>query len=184
MPRLYVNRSTLMEFLQRLSDFFPRPGRLYLVGESIPVFEGWSAWSEKLEFTADISPDDRPSFDQIISRLAEELDIRVYEESPAQVLPLPNGYAERARPADLNQNGRLAIYYFDPYSIAFRMITRGDESDYRAVLAFLKHGWVTVGEMDALLRDLLPQFTRETIAQDPAEFRRKYRGLMQMWRAR
>jgi hypothetical protein len=37
--------------------------------------------------------------------------------------------------------------------------------------------------MDALLDELLPRFTRETIAQDPAEFRRKYRGLLQMWRA-
>jgi hypothetical protein len=37
--------------------------------------------------------------------------------------------------------------------------------------------------MDRLLEDVLPRFTRETIAQDPAEFRRKYRGLCQMWRA-
>jgi hypothetical protein len=33
-----------------------------------------------------------------------------------------------------------------------------------------------------LLSGLLPQFNKETIAQDPAEFRRKYRGLLQMWR--
>jgi hypothetical protein len=37
--------------------------------------------------------------------------------------------------------------------------------------------------MNALLVDLLPQFTSETIQQDPAEFRRKYKGLLQMWRA-
>jgi len=37
--------------------------------------------------------------------------------------------------------------------------------------------------MGGLLDDLLPQFTKESIAQDPAEFRRKYRGLLQMWRS-
>jgi hypothetical protein len=42
---------------------------------------------------------------------------------------------------------------------------------------------MTVEAMDGLLDDVLPRFTQETIAQDPAEFRRKYRGLKQMWRA-
>jgi hypothetical protein len=42
---------------------------------------------------------------------------------------------------------------------------------------------MTLGEMDRLLEGTLPRFTHETIAQDPAEFRRKYRGLYQMWRA-
>ncbi|MGH6692633.1 MAG: hypothetical protein ACREF4_18345, partial [Gammaproteobacteria bacterium] len=62
-------------------------------------------------------------------------------------------------------------------------LARGDEDDYRTGLTFLRQGWMTVAEMDALLTELLPRFTRETIAQDPAEFRRKYRGLLQMWRA-
>jgi hypothetical protein len=67
--------------------------------------------------------------------------------------------------------------------VAFRCLARRDEPDYRTVLRFLRHGWLRLGEMDRLREDTVPQFTRETIAQDPAEFRRKYRRLRQMWRA-
>ena len=38
-------------------------------------------------------------------------------------------------------------------------------------------------ELNASLSALLPRFSAETIQQDPAEFRRKYEGLLQMWRA-
>ncbi len=47
----------------------------------------------------------------------------------------------------------------------------------------LEKGWVEKEEMDARLEALLPAFTNETIQQDPAEFRRKYKGLTQMWKA-
>jgi hypothetical protein len=75
------------------------------------------------------------------------------------------------------------VYHFDPYSVAFRFIARGDEPDYHLVLSFLEHGWIRMDEMDALLSGLLPRFSFETIQQDPAEFRRRYKGLRQMWLA-
>ena len=37
--------------------------------------------------------------------------------------------------------------------------------------------------MDAQLGELLPRFSADTIQQDPSEFRRKYKGLGQMWHA-
>ena len=115
------------------------------------------------------------------------MTIHVLEESPVDVIPLPVGYEQRARPIELpevNGEGCFSLLHFDPYSVAFRFLARGDEQDYRTVLSYLEHGWVTVEEMDAKLGDLLPKFTSETIQQDPAEFRRKYKGLLQMWRVR
>ena len=182
MRRLYVDRATMIDFLDRLKSAFGRQGKLYLVGESILVYEGWSDRSRCLEFTAEIDPDDREAFIQIVNRLSEEMDVTVIEESPADVIPLPKGFRERARPAPGDVDGPLTIGYFDPYSVAFRLVTRGDEPDYFTVLAFLGHGWISVEEMNSLLSGLLPQFNKESIAQDPAEFRRKYRGLLQMWR--
>jgi hypothetical protein len=64
--------------------------------------------------------------------------------------------------------------------VAFRFIARGDEPDYHLVLTYVEHGWITLEEMKARLAALLPRFTAETIQQDPAEFRRKYKGLLQM----
>jgi hypothetical protein len=55
--------------------------------------------------------------------------------------------------------------------------------DYHLVLTFLDHGWLTLEEMESRLTALLPRFSMQTIQQDPAEFRRKYKGLLQMARA-
>jgi hypothetical protein len=36
---------------------------------------------------------------------------------------------------------------------------------------------------EALLGEVVPRMTSETLAQDPAEFRRKFKGLRQLYRA-
>jgi hypothetical protein len=151
------------------------------VGETTQVFEGWRDWSERIEFAAEVAPEEREAFAAAVRRIQGEMKIEVREEMPGDVIPLPGGYEARARP--IGQFGALEVYHFDPYSVAFRLITRGDEPDYHNVLAFLQHRWLAVDEMNVMLAELLPQFTSETIQQDPAEFRRKYRGLLQMWRA-
>lgn len=179
--RFYVDRPTLETFLARLGASFARPGRLYLVGETSHVFEGWRERTEQLTFAADVAPTDRPAFEEAVRSLQAQLGIPMLEESPGDVIPLPAGHQARARPAGMF--GALEVYHFDPYSVAFRLIARGDEPDYHAVLAYLRCGWLSVNEMNTLLADLLPQFTSDTIQQDPAEFRRKFKGLLQMWRA-
>jgi hypothetical protein len=181
MPRSPVDRATLAAFLNRLAAAFDRPGRLYLVGETTQVFEGWRAWTERLHFAAEVAPDARAAFDAAVRSLQAEMGIEVLEESPADVIPLPEGHDRRARPA--RSLGALQVYHFDPYSVALRLIARGDEPDYHTVLAFLEHDWLSVDEMESLLANVLPRFTSQTIQQDPAEFRRKYKGLLQMWRA-
>ena len=177
----FLDRSTVEAFLTRLGEAFDRPGRIFLVGDTTQVFEGWRARTDRLHFAAEVEPGYRAAFDEAVHGLQAQTGIEVLEESPADVIPLPAGHEKRAR--FVGRFGALEVFHFDPYSVAFRLIARGDEPDYHAVLAFLEHGWVTVDEMNALLADVLPRFTSETIQQDPAEFRRKYRGLLQMWRA-
>ena len=178
-----VDRAAALEFLRKLGALFARPGRLFLVGETSQVLEGWRVRTERLEFAAGVAAEDRGAFAAALGQLRSQMGIELYEESPAHVIPLPAGHADRARPVADAQAGALQVYHFDPYSVAFRLIARGDEPDYHAVLAYLRHGWLKVEEMNTLLGDLLPRFTSETIQQDPAEFRRKFRGLLQMWRA-
>jgi hypothetical protein len=116
---------------------------------------------------------------EAIQSTAVRLGVAVIEESPADVIPLPAGYRERAIPI-VSPSGTLDLFHFDPYSVAYRFIARGDEPDYHLVLMYLRHGWLHLAELDARLGDLLPRFTSETIQQDPAEFRRRYKGLKQM----
>jgi hypothetical protein len=191
MSRPCVTRDTLLEFITRLDTAFGRRGRLYLIGESTHLYEGWRAWTTQIEFTADVSVGDRREFSRLMAALRTDLGVPIFEESPADVIPLPEGFADRARAArgpsangsSAHPTAHLALYHFDPYSVCFRYIARGDEPDYHLVLTYVEHGWVTLEELNQRLEVLLPRFTRETIQQDPAEFRRKYKGLMQMARA-
>ena len=176
----YVTRTVLLDFIARLDREFGRPGRLYLVGETTQVFEGWRPWTPRIEFTADVASEDRSAFSRVARGLAEDLGVSAIDEWPGDVIPLPEGHEERTRDAAGAAPTHLALYHFDPYSVAFRFIARGDEPDYHLVLTYLEHGWMTVEEMKERLSALLPRLTAETIQQDPAEFRRKYKGLLQM----
>ena len=182
-----VTRSTLGDFITRLDAAFARPACLYLIGESTQVFKGLRTWTTQIEFTAEVASCDQADFSRIALDLGEDLSVVVLDESPAELIPLPDGYESRARSIPEGEENlapqHLTLYHFDPYSVAFRFIARGDEPDYHIVLTFLEHGWVTVEEMNSKLAALLERFTAENIQQDPAEFRRKYKGLLQMWRA-
>jgi hypothetical protein len=194
--KLYVNRFDICEFITRLRKTFGKPGRLFFIGETSQVLEGWREKTGFIEFCAEVSPLDRPDFTRVVKTVQNELEVRILEENPAEIIPLPDGYEKRAReiaeeqlfPGEKNHPslhaaGTLQMYHFDPYSVAIRYIARGDEPDYHLVLNYITHGWISKETMDQLLAALLPRFSLETIQQDPAEFRRKYKGLTQMYLA-
>ncbi len=182
-----VTRPILLDFITQLDAEFAHPGRLYLIGETTQLLEGWRTWTTQIEFTAEVDPQHQLDFSRIVSDLGERRNVAVVDESPADLIPLPDGHQARHRPIRVyggdGNLSHLSLHHFDPYSVAFRFIARGDEPDYHIVLTFLHEGWITVGEMDSQLEALLPLFTAKTIQQDPAEFRRKYEGLQQMWRS-
>ena len=77
----------------------------------------------------------------------------------------------------------LELRHFDPYSVVLRLIARGDEPDYVAALEYVLHGWVEPARLESLLGEVVPRMTNQTLAQDPAEFRRKFKGLRQLYLA-
>jgi len=129
---------------------------------------------------------------------ARALGIDLVWESPADVIPLPAGWEERSRPATIGQGGTgnalepgvpaartlrggVEIRHFDPYSVVLRLIARGDEPDYVAALEYALHEWVEPARLEGLLAEVVPRMTNQTLAQDPAEFRRKFKGLRQLY---
>lgn len=178
MSRL-ITFPVLEEFLVRAADGFDGDGVVYLIGETSQLYANWRTWTVQIDLTSDVG--DRAAFDSSVIAAARTMDVDVADEFPGDLIPLPDGYERRSRPAKMI--GGLEIRHFDPYSTAFRFIARGDEPDYHLVLAYMKHRWIDLNEMDALLTRLLPQFSMDTIQQDPAEFRRKYKGLVQMARS-
>jgi len=179
-----LTKLAIHEFMAAVEDRLGSPARLYLVGESSLVVEGWREWTDQLVYTAEAA--EHAQLTRIIEAVAARQGIRLVCESPADIIPVPPGHEGRARGWEIpgrSSPARLILYHFDPYSTAIRLIARGDEPDYRVALEFLRQGWIQLSELDRQLTELLPQFSAEAIHQDPAEFRRKYKGLRQMWQA-
>jgi hypothetical protein len=156
------------------------PARLYLVCRTTHLAEGWTSIVPALELAGDGRS---PQVEQTAREAAEGLGVELVWESPADIIPLPDGWEQRARPytADAS-DGPLDVRHFDPYSVVLRLIARGDEPDYVAALEYIHHGWVDPRQLEALFVDVTPRMTNQTLAQDPAEFRRKFKGLSQLYR--
>jgi hypothetical protein len=175
------------KFFQAVDDQFERPGIIHLVGETSQLFEGWQRWITHLDFFCTATEPELSDLNTVLSEIAESMEIKIVVEFPGDIVPLPEGYDSRSR--DLTETDwaaalQLDFLHFDPYSVSFRFIARGGQTDYDLVLRYLENGWINQPELEARLEKLLPEMTFETIQQDPAEFRRRYAGLMQLWRSR
>ncbi len=156
------------------------PTRLYLVGNTSHLAEGWRSRVPRLELAGEPGS---TALAAVVGESSAALELGLVWESPADVIPLPPGWPERARPvrADLaGAGGPLEVLHFDPYSVVLRLVARGDEPDYVAALEYQRRGWVDLTQLETMLAAIVPKFTSETLAQDPAEFRRKFRGLRQL----
>ncbi len=175
-----VNQDRLRDFLRGLDSRFGHPGSVHLIGETSQVLEGWRRYTTEVELTSAVRKSDRTAFNAALREAAQAVGIRVNDEHPADVVPLPADHEARSVPVSEDLGLTLDVRHFDPYSVAIRFIARGSEPDYHLALGYIHHGWIDVETMDSLLDDLLPEFSFSTIQQDPAEFRRRYGGLMQM----
>ena len=157
------------------------PTRLYLVSRTSHLAEGWCDRVPELELAGDSGSTE---LGEAVHEAARSLGVGVVWESPVDVIPLPAGWEERSRPATLEQGATgdtLDIRHFDPYSVVLRLIARGDEPDYVAALEYVMHRWVEPSRLESLLGEVVPRMTNQTLAQDPAEFRRKFKGLRQLY---
>ena len=156
------------------------PARLYLLARTSHLAEGWCDRAPRLVLAGNT---DAPlALREAVLAAGTALALGVTWESPATVIPLPAGWEARSRETrpGLAGAGPLEVRHFDPYSVVLRLIARGDEPDYVDALEYLRHGWVEFPRLEALVADVLPRFTSRSLAQDPAEFRRKFRGLWQL----
>lgn len=157
-----------------------RRDRLYLVSRTSHLAEGWCDRVPVLELAGDAGTS---ALGEAVQEAARSLGVGVVWESPVDVIPLPAGWEERSRPATIGHGtaDALEVRHFDPYSVVLRLIARGDEPDYVAALEYVLHKWVEPALLEGLLGEVVPRMTNQTLAQDPAEFRRKFKGLRQLY---
>lgn len=154
------------------------PRRLYLVNMTSHLVAGWRESVLRFELAGDVELADTAK------NAAAALGMDIIWESPADIVPPPAGWQERCRKLEaggLGDEPPLELRHFDPYCVVLRLIARGDEPDYVNAIEYLRHGWVEMPRLDGLIAEMLPNMNKKTLAQDPAEFRRKFKGLRQLW---
>lgn len=179
MPREPVDRQRIEYFLRELGKRFRRPGRVYLVGGTTMVYEGFRAQTLDIDLTFDVRAEDHADFIRTVRNLKNELDLNVEEASPGDFIPLPPGHEHRAQ--YIGRYGQLEVFHFDLYSTALSKIERGTEEDYADVLALLRNGRIDAGQLRSSFEQILPDFETASLRGDPDEFQRKFDALVEMW---
>jgi hypothetical protein len=173
--RQLANRSRIEFFLQRLGERFRHPARLYLVGGTTMVYEGFREQSLDIDLTIDVPPADHAELIQAIRALKDELALNVEEASPGDFIPLPKGYRERAQ--FIGRFGSLDVFHFDLYSTALSKIARGTEEDLSDVSALLRARRITMTELERYWEEIRPRIATESLNQDANEMARNFQSL-------
>jgi len=187
MPIQLITEDIIARFFNQVESEFGKTGTIYRVGETSLGVENLRRYTDRIDFCSSVDAPDRERFNAVVTSVAGQMNLKVSDEFPGEVIPLPAGYKERHRELTGENDfatDTLTVSHFDPYSVSYRFIARGSEPDYHAVLKYLEHGWIDEGELAERLQVLIPEFSFDTIQQDPAEFRRRMGGLWQMWNAR
>lgn len=149
---------------------FRHPGRVYLVGGTTLVYAGLRAQTIDVDLDYEVAPAFHGELIQTLRRLKDDLGINIEEASPAHFIPLPAGYADRAR--FVGRYGQLDVFHFDPYSMALAKLERGREEDFHDLVALFAAGWLDWPRFEAAFDEILPRIASESLKGDPVRFRR------------
>lgn len=174
-----VDRDRIELFLRRLGERFRKPGRVYLVGGTTMVFEGFREQSIDIDLTFEVKSSDHAEMIQAIRELKEQLGLNVEEVSPGDFIPLAEGYRERA--VFVGRYGQLDIYHFDFYATALSKIARGTEEDLHDVLALLRAKRVDIARLEQYFAEIRPRVSTESLKPDLNQFERNFRAVRQLW---
>ena len=179
--RALVNRERIELFLRRLGERFRHPARIYLVGGTTMVFEGFRSQSLDIDLKIEVADAHHTELLRAIATLKHELSINVEEASPADFIPLPSGAAERA--VYVGRYGQLDVFHYDYFSVALSKIERSSEDDRADVLALLQSGRITWESLQRYFEEIMLRYGERSLRQEPARFRRNFESIKSAWRA-
>jgi len=142
-------------------------GRVYFTGGATAVLQGWR--ESTIDLVVKIVPD-RDEIFRAIPRLKEQLAINVELASPADFIPVRDGWEDRS--PFIAREGRLGFHHFELCAQALSKIERGHLQDVDDVTHLLARGLVTKAELAEYFEQIQPGLYRYP-ALDPVAFRRK-----------
>ncbi len=176
-----VDRQRIEQFLQRLGERFRKPARVFLVGGTTMVFEGFRAQSLDIDLTFEVAPADHGALIQTIRDLKDQLALNVEEVSPGDFIPLATGYRERA--VFIARYGQIDVYHFDFYATALSKIARGTEEDFNDALALLRARRIDLARLEKYFEEIRPRVSTESLNQDVSQFDRNFQAMRRLWKS-
>jgi len=164
--REIADAECIRRFFRELAPAAMGPTRLYLTGGATAVLLGWRPT------TIDVDVKIVPEQDEIlreIPRLKECLRINVELAAPSDFIPEVPGWEDRSQ--FVVQEGKLAVYHYDPYAQALAKLERRHAQDQVDVREMLRRGLVEPEKLLELFARIEPDLHRYP-AVDPATFRR------------
>jgi hypothetical protein len=161
-----ADRERISRFMVALGLAAARDGVCYLVGGATAVLFGWRAT------TIDIDLKLEPEQDELLRALPEiknRLSLNVELASPADFIPLPEGWRERS--PSIGREGRLSFRHFDLYSQALAKLERAHAQDLADVQAMLERGLIERAQLRAAFAEIEPGLYRFP-AVEPTDFAR------------
>jgi len=136
-----VRELTTVDKLQRLMEALGQasqgPGRVYFVGGSTAVLEGWRSSTKDVDLKLDPEP---PGVFEAIRRLKDELHINIELAAPDQFIPAVPGWESRSR--YIGAVAQVEFLHYDPVGQALAKIERGHAQDRADVLAMHRGGLI------------------------------------------
>ncbi len=142
-----VAPDTIRTFLEALGNRYAEPATLYLLGGSALSMLGNPRPTLDIDY---VGSDREPNeLQRTIARLADEMQIEVEPVPIEEFVPLPP--AAKDRSVFVRQFGALAVYVFDPYTIALSKLDRGLDTDIEDVVFLLKRGYIQLQPLEEIV---------------------------------
>jgi len=171
--RELADEARIRGFMHALGEAASDDADCFLTGGATAVLLGWRAT------TLDVDIRLEPERDEVlraIPAIKDELAINVELASPADFVPVPEGWRDRS--VFITREGRLSFRHFDPYSQALAKLERGHAQDLDDVRAMLERGLIE----RARLVDLFAA-TEQDVYRFPAVDADAYRAAVHDFRA-
>ena len=140
---------------------------VFLAGGATAVLHGWRATTIDVDIR--LEPDSDVLL-RAIAGLKNELGINVEIASPADFIPLAEGWQERS--PLVGREGSVSFRHFELASQALAKLERGHERDLEDVRAMLERGLVDRAALRATFDEIEGELHRFP-AIDPGAFRRR-----------
>jgi hypothetical protein len=162
-----LNAKDIKNFLYRLGERFTETATLYLIGGGALLLLGSQRTTLDIDYVGSDYPLPTDKLASTIQSLAMEMKIEVEPVPLDEFIPLPAGAHTRHR--FIGQYGKLAIYVFDPYSIAISKLDRGFATDLQDIAFLIHQQLITLEQLEQYAQTALKHALAFNI--DPKEFR-------------